>query len=180
MRPSLYYVSWLFLTHIQIPIPNKYHLGCGYKGLGFCRNNGWIMENMDMPQNLPAQFDIFVFYQIIIMFVIYLQSLLHLKILNSLMVPPLKNLRGFKLSKTWRKYDRLFWNKSWNIWKNVRTKNYQILLKSVTRPKVLSMSFYPDFIQILSDFLETHFILILSIFYPNSGIYLDEIKIKPG
>ena len=54
-------------------IPNKY-LGCGYKGLVFCRNNGWIMENMDkgltvpkwvlivwlkipqMPQNLSAQF----------------------------------------------------------------------------------------------------------------------------
>ena len=27
------------------PIPNKY-LGCGYKGLVFCRNNGWLMENM--------------------------------------------------------------------------------------------------------------------------------------
>ena len=25
----------------QIPIPNKY-LECGYKGLVFCRNNGWI------------------------------------------------------------------------------------------------------------------------------------------
>ena len=29
---------------IQIPNPNKY-LGCGYKGLVFCRNNGWLMEN---------------------------------------------------------------------------------------------------------------------------------------
>ena len=35
-------------ANIQIPIPNKY-LGCGYKlkGLVFCRNNGWIIENMD-------------------------------------------------------------------------------------------------------------------------------------
>ena len=48
-------------------------MGCGYKGLVFCRNIGWIMENMDkvfipkwvlivwpkisqMPQNLSAQF----------------------------------------------------------------------------------------------------------------------------
>ena len=55
------------------PIPNKY-LGCRYKGLVFCRNNGWIMKKMDkglllaklvlrvwpkipqMPQNLSAQF----------------------------------------------------------------------------------------------------------------------------
>ena len=62
-----------FATHIHIPIPNKY-LESGYKGLVFCRNNGWIMENMDkgltvpklvlivwpkilqMPQNLSAQF----------------------------------------------------------------------------------------------------------------------------
>ena len=28
---------------IQIPIPNKY-LGCGFKGLVFCRNNGQLME----------------------------------------------------------------------------------------------------------------------------------------
>jgi hypothetical protein len=60
-------------AQIQIPIPNKY-LGCGYKGLVFCRNNACIIENMDkgltvpkwvlivrpkipkMPQNLPAQF----------------------------------------------------------------------------------------------------------------------------
>ena len=34
-------------TQIQIPLPNKY-LGVGYKGFVFCRNNGWIMENMDM------------------------------------------------------------------------------------------------------------------------------------
>ena len=48
------------------------YLGCGYEGLLFCRNNGWIMQNMDkgltkwmliiwpkipqMPQNLSAQF----------------------------------------------------------------------------------------------------------------------------
>ena len=34
---------------MQIPMPNKY-LGCGYEGLGFCRNDGWIMENMDIGQ----------------------------------------------------------------------------------------------------------------------------------
>ena len=54
---------------IQIPIPYKY-LGFGYKGLVFCRNNGWLMKNMDkgltvpkwvlinrpkMPQNLSVQ-----------------------------------------------------------------------------------------------------------------------------
>ena len=22
-------------------------MGCGYKGLVFCKNNGWLMENMD-------------------------------------------------------------------------------------------------------------------------------------
>ena len=66
--------SLILCTQIQIPIPNKY-LGCWYKGLVFCRNNGWIMESMDkgltvpkwvhwivrpkiplMPQNLSAQF----------------------------------------------------------------------------------------------------------------------------
>ena len=34
------------------PIPNK-HLGCGYKGLVFCRNNGLIMENMDKGLTVP-------------------------------------------------------------------------------------------------------------------------------
>jgi hypothetical protein len=29
----------------QIPTPNKY-LEFGYKGLVFCKNNGWLMENM--------------------------------------------------------------------------------------------------------------------------------------
>ena len=32
----------LFAAQIQIQIPDKY-LGCGYKGLVFCRNNGWIL-----------------------------------------------------------------------------------------------------------------------------------------
>ena len=41
-----------FSDHIQTPIPNKY-LACGYKGLVFCRNNGWIMENMDMGLTVP-------------------------------------------------------------------------------------------------------------------------------
>ena len=58
-----------------------------------------------------------------------------------------------------------------------------------------SMSFYPDFILILSwfyldfililsrfypDFLKTHFIQILSWFYPNFWKYLDKIRIKSG
>ena len=60
-------------AQIQISIPYEY-LECGYKGLFFCRNNGWIMEIMDkgthctkkglivqpkipeMPQNLSVQF----------------------------------------------------------------------------------------------------------------------------
>ena len=35
-----------FADKIQIQISNKY-LRCGYKGLVFCRNNGWMLENMD-------------------------------------------------------------------------------------------------------------------------------------
>ena len=41
-----------FVAQIQIPLPNKY-LGVGYKGLVFCRNNGWIMENMDKELTVP-------------------------------------------------------------------------------------------------------------------------------
>ena len=41
-----------FVAQIQIPIPNKY-LGVGYKGLVFCRNNGWIMENMAKDLSVP-------------------------------------------------------------------------------------------------------------------------------
>ena len=37
---------------VQIPIPNKY-LGLGYKGLVFCRNNGWLMKNMDKGLTVP-------------------------------------------------------------------------------------------------------------------------------
>jgi hypothetical protein len=37
---------------IQIPIQNKY-LGCGYKGLVFCRNNGRILENLDKGLTVP-------------------------------------------------------------------------------------------------------------------------------
>ena len=62
-----------FAAQIQISTPNKY-LGFGYKGLVVCRNNGWLMENMDkglavpkwvlinrpkipqIPQNISAQF----------------------------------------------------------------------------------------------------------------------------
>ena len=40
-----------FEAQIQIPLPNKY-LGVGYKGL-VCRNNGWIMENMDKELTVP-------------------------------------------------------------------------------------------------------------------------------
>ena len=44
--------------------------------------------------------------------------------------------------------------------------------------------FHPDFILILSrfypDFLKTHFIQILSWFYPNFWKYLDKIRIKSG
>ena len=35
-----------FAAQIQIPVLNKY-LGFWYKGLVFCRNNGWLMENTD-------------------------------------------------------------------------------------------------------------------------------------
>ena len=30
----------------QIQIPTKKYLGYKYKSLGFCGNNGWLMENM--------------------------------------------------------------------------------------------------------------------------------------
>ena len=33
-------------SNSKIPIPKNY-LGFGYKGLVFCRNNGWLMKNMD-------------------------------------------------------------------------------------------------------------------------------------
>ena len=35
----------LFAAQIQISIP-KIYLGCGCKGLAFCRNNCWLMKNM--------------------------------------------------------------------------------------------------------------------------------------
>ena len=56
------------------PNSNPKYLGCGYKGLVFCRNNDWLIQNMDkelrvpewvlivwpkiplMPQTLSAQF----------------------------------------------------------------------------------------------------------------------------
>ena len=44
--------SKFFAVQIQIPIQNKC-LGCGYKGLVFCRNNCWIMENMDKGITVP-------------------------------------------------------------------------------------------------------------------------------
>jgi hypothetical protein len=40
------------VAKIQIPIPNKY-LGCGYKDLVFCRNNGRMMETLDKGLTLP-------------------------------------------------------------------------------------------------------------------------------
>jgi hypothetical protein len=45
--------SQFFMAQIQIIIPNKY-LECGYEGLVFCRNNGWIMENMDKGLTVPT------------------------------------------------------------------------------------------------------------------------------
>ena len=33
------------MAQIQIPVPNK-SLELLFKGLAFCRNNGWLMENM--------------------------------------------------------------------------------------------------------------------------------------
>ena len=41
-----------FAAKIQMPLPNNY-LGVGYKGFGFFRNNGWIMENMDKELTVP-------------------------------------------------------------------------------------------------------------------------------
>ena len=35
-------------------IPNKY-FGCGYKGFVFCRNNGWIMENIEKGADTSAK-----------------------------------------------------------------------------------------------------------------------------
>ena len=55
---------------MQIPTPNEY-LGFGYKGLVFCRNNDWLMENMDkeltvaqmgadkLAKNIPNAKDVF-------------------------------------------------------------------------------------------------------------------------
>ena len=41
-----------FVAPTQIPISDEY-LGCGHKGLVFCRNNGWIMENMVKESTTP-------------------------------------------------------------------------------------------------------------------------------
>ena len=43
---------WFFAAQIQIPIRNKY-LEFGYRGLVFCRNNGQLMENIDMGLTVP-------------------------------------------------------------------------------------------------------------------------------
>ena len=32
----------------------KWIMGCGYKGLVFCRNSGWIMENMNKGLKMGA------------------------------------------------------------------------------------------------------------------------------
>ena len=42
----------IFATQIQIPIP-KHFLEFGYRGLVFCRNNGWWMEKMDKEPTVP-------------------------------------------------------------------------------------------------------------------------------
>ena len=44
--------SQFFAAQIQIPNSTKY-LGCGYKGLVFCRNNDWLMENVDKGLKVP-------------------------------------------------------------------------------------------------------------------------------
>ena len=41
-----------FPAQIQLPLPNEF-LGFGYKGLVFCGNNGWLMENMDKGLTAP-------------------------------------------------------------------------------------------------------------------------------
>ena len=43
--------SLIFATQIQIPIPSKY-LRFEYKGLVFCRNNGWLLEKTDKGTKL--------------------------------------------------------------------------------------------------------------------------------
>ena len=43
---------WFLAAQIQIPVPNKYS-GFGYKGLVFCRNNGWLMEIMVKGLTVP-------------------------------------------------------------------------------------------------------------------------------
>ena len=56
MRTRTTDTRWLnpkfFAAQIQIPIPNKY-LGFGYKGLIFCRINGWIIEIVDKGLAVP-------------------------------------------------------------------------------------------------------------------------------
>jgi hypothetical protein len=42
----------LFAVQIQIPLPNEY-MWVGYKSLVFCRNNGWMIKNMDKVLTLP-------------------------------------------------------------------------------------------------------------------------------
>ena len=48
-RNSLYQNVWWWFSR---KIPNKC-LGFGYKGLVYCRNNDWLMENMDKGLNVP-------------------------------------------------------------------------------------------------------------------------------
>ena len=40
---------WMYTGFLQIRLCHNIHryFGFGYKGLVFCKNNGWIMENMD-------------------------------------------------------------------------------------------------------------------------------------
>ena len=39
-------------TMAKFPMPNKY-FGFGYKGLVFCRSNGWLMENKKKKPTVP-------------------------------------------------------------------------------------------------------------------------------
>ena len=71
----------------QITTPNKY-LGCWYNGLVFCRNNGWIMENMDKELTLPK-------------WVLIVRPKIASKKFSPKYLPKPKSLRFLKKSSVW-------------------------------------------------------------------------------